>query len=73
MSRDGFRRGNAQLGVVVCGNVPKIHMVEGLPRKQAGLAVRTGFVPVGQGLLVDDGGERGMRGGGIFNDREFHG
>ena len=46
MSRDGFRRGDAQLGVVVCGNVAKINMVEGLSWKQAGLAVRAGFVPV---------------------------
>ena len=72
-SRDGSCRGDAQLSALVCGNVPKIHMVECLPRKQAGLAVSTGFVPVGQGLLVDDDGERGMLDGGMFNGRGFHG
>ena len=71
--RDGCRCGDAQLGSLSCGSVLQIHMVEGLPWEQAGLAVRASFVPVRQGSLVDDGGERSMLDGGMFNDRGFHG
>ena len=46
--RDGLRSGDGQSGLLTCGNIPKIQVVEGLPRKQAGLAGRAGFVPVGQ-------------------------
>ena len=71
--RDGCRCGDAQPGSLSCGSVLQIHMVEGLPWEQAGLAVWTGFLPVGQGLLTDDGGEWGMLDGGMFNGRGFHG
>ena len=71
--RDGCRCGDAQPGSLSCGSVLQIHMVEGLPWEQAGLAVRARFVPVRHGLLTDHCGERGMSGSGVFNHCGFHG